>query len=234
MRHHSPLFVPLASNVGISNQAARALFISINAGFGAVPALTGAILVARRDGYDLLPKHVEALCAFCAYVLGGICGGGGDGDGMGGCGNDMGGLEKRGWESERERERKREERQRVFRGLVTRGVFEGFWREFCEERGWRGCVGPYDVGRLGRGYGGVVRSIGDGDGCKERVIKGEEKTRTEGLMTRGLARKMEGEGECDSGRRRKRESSSEDGNEGSDVVPAAKRRRIRYLGDDHC
>ena len=126
----------------------------------------------------------------------------------------------------------------MFRRMATRRGFEEFWREYCEGRaerdeGWKGLPSPYDCGRVGRGYERLGFRAGN---VEERMVGkaeadlGDEMTmRTEGLVTRGLARKREVAGEADGGGRRRRESE-EASSDVSDVLPPAKRRRIRCVG----
>ena len=133
----------------------------------------------------------------------------------------MGGLSKIG--------RRRERQERVLREMATRREFEEFWGTYCEERGWKGLPGPYDCGSVGRGYERVVSGASDQVVGEERADMGGEMMRTEGLVTRGLAKKREAESEGDGSRRRRREAS-EASSEESDIRPPSKRRRKACSG----
>ena len=201
------------------NEMVRQLWICANfddPGFGTAPSQIGSKLVMRKDGVNLLPQHLEALCHFCIYVLQESCGG-------------TGMLSSS--------PRKCEEQKQIFNKMATMRGFAGFWREYSEERGardgrWKGLPSPYERGKLGMRYEWLVPTV-DGDRGGERSVwEGDrvgETTRTEGLVTRELARRREAGCEADGRGRRKRELS-EASSEESDIVPPSKRRRTGCSG----
>ncbi len=200
------------------NEMVRQLWISANfddPGFGTSPSQIGSRLVMRKDGVNLIPHHLEALCNFCLYVLQESCG-------------DTGALSSN--------PRRCRKQKKMFKKMATMQRFEEFWRQYRVERAshderWKDLPSPYDSAKLGRRYSWLVSTVNENMGGETPIRKTntvEETTRTEGLVTRGLARKREVVSEAD-GKRRRRESS-EASSEGSDIVPPSKRRRTRYSG----
>ena len=201
------------------NEMVRQLWICANfddPGFGTAPSQIGSKLIMRKDGVNLLPQHLEALCHFCIYVLRESCG-------------DAWTLSSS--------PRKCEKQKQIFQKMATMRGFAGFWREYSEARGerderWKGLPSPYDRGKLGMRYEWLVPAV-DEDGGGERSVwqadTVEEMRSTEGLVTRGLARRREVGIEVDGGGRRKRELSEASGEE-SDIVPPSKRRRTGCSG----
>ena len=201
------------------NEMVRQLWICANLddpGFGTSPSQIGSKLVMRKDGVNLIPQHLEALCHFCRYVLQESCG-------------NAGTLSSK--------PRKCKKQKKLFKKMATMRGFEEFWREYCVERAshderWKDLPSPYDSRKLGMRYSRFVPTVNENTGGETPLRKAdtvEEMTRTEGLVTRGLARRREVVSEADSRRRRRRRESSEASSEGSDILPASKR-RTRYSG----
>ena len=201
------------------NEMVRQIWICANfddPGFGTAPSQIGSKLVMREDGVNLFPQHLEALCHFCIYVLRESCGG-------------TGTLSMN--------PRKSEKQKQIFKKMATMRGFTGFWREYSEARGerdgrWNGLPSPYDKGKLGMRYEWLVPAV-DGDRGGERSVwegdRVEERARTEGLVTRELARRREAGCEAD-GRGRRKGELSEASSEGSDILPPSKRRRTGCSG----
>ena len=170
----------------------------------------------RKDGINLIPQHLEALCHFCLYVLQETYG-------------DTGRLSSH--------PRKCERQKRMFKRMTTRRGFEEFWEEYREERAlrdarWMKLPSPYDSGKLGMRYERLVPA-GNGDMGVDRLIgtveRVEETMRTLGSVTRGLARKREVMSENDGRWRKIKWEASEASSEASDVVPPSEQ-RTGYLG----
>ena len=200
------------------NEMVRQLWVSTNfddPGFGTSPSQIGTKLVMRKDGVNLIPHHLEALCNFCLHVLQESCG-------------DTGILSSK--------PRKCKKQKKTFEKMTTMRGFEEFWRQYRVERvshdeRWKDLPSPYDSVKLGMRYSWLVPTVNEDLGGETPIRKTdtvEETTRTEGLVTRGLARKREVVSEAD-GRRRRRESS-EASSGGSEVLPPSKWRRTGYSG----
>ena len=201
------------------NEMVRQLWISANLddpGFGTSPSQIGSKLVMRKDGVNLIPQHLEALCHFCLYVLQESCG-------------DTGTLSLK--------PRKCKKQKKMFKKMATMRGFEEFWREYRGERAsrderWKDLPSPYDSRKLGMRYSRLVRTVNEDMGGETPIRKADtvkEATRTEGLVTRGLARRREVVNEVD-GRRRRRRESSEASSEESDILSPSKRRMTGYSG----
>ena len=184
-------------------------------GFGTSPSQIGSKVVMRKDGVNLIPQHLEALCYFCLYVLQESCGVNG---------------------TLSSRLHKREKQERMFKKMATMRGFEEFWEEYRKERAlrderWKVLPSPYDSRKLGMRYEKLVSTFSENMGGQRSTRKAdtvEETTRTEGLVTRGLARKREVASEAD-GRGRRWRELSEASSEESDILPPSKR-RTRYSG----
>ena len=196
------------------NEMVRQLWIPAkldDPSFGTSPSQMGSKLVMRKDGVNLLPHHLEALCHFCLYVLQKSCG-------------DNGTFSSR--------PRKCMKQKKVFKKMATVRGFEEFWREYRVERAshdekWKDLPSPYDSKKLGMRYSWLVPSVNENTGGETPIRKAdtvEETTRTEGLVTRGLARKREVLSEADGRGRRRRRESSEASSEESGILPPSKRR----------
>ena len=201
------------------NEMVRQLWICANLddpGFGTSPSQIGSKVVMRKDGVNLIPHHLEALCHFCVYVLRESCG-------------DAGTLSSK--------PRKCEKQKKMFKKMATMRGFEEFWREYRVERAshderWKHLPSPYDSRKLGIGYSSLVPTVNEDMGGETPIReadKVEETTRTEELVTRSSARKMEVVSKADGRGRRRRMESSEASSEGSDILPPSKQ-TIRYLG----
>ena len=125
----------------------------------------------------------------------------------------------------------------MFKKMATKRGFEEFWEEYRDEKAlqderWKYLPSPYDGRKLGIRYRRLFPAVNENMGG-ERLIRKTEKVeeimRTEGLVTRGLARKREVAGEADSRGRRVKRESSEASSEESDILPPSKR-RTRYSG----
>ena len=192
------------------NEMVRQLWICANLddpGFGTSPSQIGSKAVMRKDGVNLIPHHLEALCHFCGYVLQESCG-------------------NRGFLSSKPRKCKRQ--KQLFKRMATRRGFEEFWREYRVERAshddtWKDLPSPYDNRKLGMRYSWLVLTVNENTGGDTSIRKTdtvEETTRTPGLVTRGLARRREVVSEADGrGRRRRKRESSETSSEESDFLP---------------
>ncbi|KAK0511271.1 hypothetical protein JMJ35_005844 [Cladonia borealis] len=184
--------------------------------FGTAPSQTGSKVVMRKDGVNLIPQHLEALCQFCLYVLQESCG-------------DAGKLSSNPHKCEKQR--------KMLKKMATKRGFEEFWEEYREERAsrderWMKLPSPFDSRKLGMRYERLVNTVNGGLGGEKsmrKTEKVEEMTRTEGSVTRGLARKREGLSEADGRGGRIKRESSEASSEESDVLPPSKR-RTRYSG----
>ena len=201
------------------NEMVRQLWICANfddPGFGTSPSQIGSKVVMRKDGMNLIPQHLEALCHFCRYVLQESCG-------------DAGTLSSK--------PRKCNRQKKMFKKMATMRGFEEFWREYCVERAshderWKDLPGPYDSRKLGMRYSWLVPTVSENTGGDTPIWKAdtvEETTRPEGLVIRGSARKSEVVSEADSRGRRMRRELSEASSEGSDILPPSER-RTRYSG----
>ena len=217
MRHHSS---KNDTTIDQENELVRQLWINADladpVGFGTAPSQTGSKLVMRKDGVNLIPQHLEALCRFCLYVLQESCG-------------DTGRLSSN--------PRKFGRQKRMFKRMATKRAFEEFWEEYRDEKAlrdarWEKLPSPHDSKKLGMRYERLVPTVKEGVGGERpirKMIIVEETIRTEGLVTRGLARKREVLSEAGGRGAGIKRESSEAGNEGSDVLPPSKR-RVRYSG----
>ena len=174
------------------NNLARHLWISTNfdhPGFGSSAAQLGSRLLMRKDGVNLIPHHLEALCTFCISVLRESCG-------------ERGILSKTPGKSDKQK--------KLFKQMATQKGFETFWNEYRARKAshdarWKNLPSPYDVARLGVTYSWLVPSYATKDtsgrrGAPTRATDAVGPlTRTEGLVTRGLARKREIAGGCQRG-----------------------------------
>ena len=211
MRHHSKN----DTKIDQENEIVRQLWINANFddphSFGTSPSQTGSKLVMRKDGINLIPQHLEALCHFCLYVLQVTYG-------------DTGRLSSH--------PRKCERQKRMFKRMATKRGFGEFWEEYRDGRAlhderWMKLPSPYDGRKLGMRYERLVPA-GEGNMGGERLIRKagvvEEAMRTEGSVTRGLARKREVMSETDGRWRKIKWEASEASSEESDVVPPSKQR----------
>ena len=97
---------------------------------------TNAALVARQDGKDLLPQHVEALCAWCQNCFQALF-------------SDPVRIEG----ITTEESEGQEGRKRLFE-RAARHNFEKYWRTFCEQRAvidesWKDISSPYQIENTG-------------------------------------------------------------------------------------
>ena len=202
------------------NEMVRQLWISANfddPGFGTSPSQIGSKLVMRKDGVNLIPHHLEALCHFCLYVLQESCG-------------DTGTLSSKPCKCKKQK--------KAFKKMATMRGFEEFWREYRFERAshderWKDLPSPYDTRKLGMRYSWLAPIVNDTTGGETPLREADtvkETTRTEGLVTRGLARKREVVSEADRRGRTRTRESSEASSERSDISTPAKRRRTSCSG----
>ena len=217
MRHHNKN----ETTMDQENETVRQLWINADlddpSNFGTSPSQTGSKLVMRKDGINLIPQHLEALCHFCLYVLQESCG-------------DTLKLSSN--------PRKYERQKRIFKRIATKRAFEEFWEEYRDERAlrdetWKKLPSPYDSGKLGMRYEKLVNTGNGNMGGERPVRKGDlvgETMRTEGLVTRGLARKRESLSENGGRWRRIKWEPSEVSSEESDGLPPSKRGRKGYSG----
>ena len=219
MRHHNNKH---DTTINQENEKVRQLWICADfddpSSFGASSSQTGSKLVMRKDGVNLLPQHLEALCHFCLYLLQESCG-------------DAGRLSSKAHKYERQK--------KMFKKMATKRGFKEFWEEYRDEKAlqderWMKLPSPYDSRKLGVRYERLVPAVNGNMGGEKSIRKTEkveEPTRTEGLVTRGLAlaRKREVLSEVHGGGGRIKREWSEASSEESDILPPSKR-RTRYSG----
>ncbi len=139
-------------------------------GFAAKTVLDSAV-VMRKDGRELLPRHLEALCFFCKNVVEEVLGG------------DVGhvGLSENPYT--------REMQKKTFRKLACRKGFLEFYHSYCLEKAvrderWRSLPSPYEMRELE----GEATSPADGieQNRENPVLMREDSTgrRTSGRITR--------------------------------------------------
>lgn len=173
-------------------------------GFAAKTVLDSAV-VMRKDGRELLPRHLEVLCFFCKHVFEKVLEG------------DLGhvGLSKN--------TRIQEKQKKTFRRLACRKGFLEFYERYCMEKGfhderWRNLPSPYETEGLGGGT--TSPAAGMEQSIEARKSGGEESTgrRTSGRVTRSTLKALDnaessspGAREEARGRARKRRHSAEEG-----------------------
>lgn len=147
-------------------------------GFAAKIVLDSAV-VLRKDGRELLPRHLEALCFFCKYVVEEVLGG------------YVGhvGLSENPYTQEMQK--------KTFRRLACRKGFLDFYNSYCLEKAvrderWRDLPSPYEMreleGEAKSPADGIEQSRENPDGIREDSTG----RRTSGRVTRSSLKALDG------------------------------------------